>query len=141
MPRLLLVPLLLTAAGCSALAPYGPIPDVCRDTAALDQGPYGGQNVDVRPADPTQEPLFDWRAIDASIDYPVFAWRAGIEGAVDVRMTLLPSGETEDLRAIRSPNELLSEAAVAGFAEARGAEVDAPTEVVAVVTFDVCPGG
>ena len=86
--------LVVLAAGCDS----GTSPDV---VYALD---------DVAPR-PT--PLIGWSTASLLYEYPEFARRAGIDGAVRVSVVVGRDGTSQDPEIQSSPNELLSEHALA----------------------------
>ena len=93
--RLALTSLLVAlAAGCDSQ----PSPDVV----------YSLDEVAMRPT-----PLIGWSTAALLYDYPEFASRAGIDGAVRVSVVVGPDGTSQDPRIESSPNELLSEHALA----------------------------
>ncbi len=57
--------------------------------------------------------------LQARVQYPEFARRAGVEGTVFVRFVVDERGNVSDLEVQRSPNDLLSEAAVKAIRESR----------------------
>jgi len=54
-----------------------------------------------------------------SPDYPEEARRLGIEGAVVVKLYINERGEVEDIEVVKSPDKLLSEAALKSLSKAR----------------------
>ena len=58
-------------------------------------------------------------ALQANVEYPEFARRAGIEGQVVVQFVVDERGNVVDPVVLRSPNELLSEAALSAVRQAR----------------------
>ncbi|WP_412063645.1 energy transducer TonB [Rubrivirga sp. IMCC45206] len=57
--------------------------------------------------------------LQSRVEYPEFARRAGIEGQVVVQFVVDERGNVVDPVAVRSPNELLSEAAIEAVRESR----------------------
>lgn len=116
-----------------ATAPYEGAPsEICN--AQDVPAPVAGQNIRFERVDGGSSSGLDWTSVDQSIDYPAFAWRARITGTVVLRMVVVGT-HVDSLVVVRSPNDLLSNAAREAFRNARGLGLEMPTPVEVGVTF------
>ena len=95
-------------------AVYGPVPSppsVPRPNAPVSRAVPSDDEV-YELADVQPELIGGFPALYAFVEYPEFARRAGIEGQVVVQFVVDEAGAVTDAVALRSPNELLSEAAL-----------------------------
>ena len=124
--RFVLALSVLLAAGCdSETAEPAPIPYADAETKPVAVG--------------------GWAALAETFEYPEFAERANIGGTLAVRLVVPRAGgspETGTVLIVRSPNDLLSEAALLGVREGeyepgRVAGEPVAVEMAVCVTFEV----